>query len=248
MGLLADELWEETMSTQPSPMVAPIAMTGLHFQERNAWHALAIESRLPWDIVIPMGPANQKLGSDEEIFCEGEPADHCYRVVSGIVRTCKFFDDGRRQVDAFYVAGDFFGFESGAEYRHSAEAVTGCTIVGYRRKDIERVMADNVTFSQHFLGIALRNISRAQDHSLLLGRKTAHERVATFLKEWLIHSTNARTVMLAMTRQDIADYLGLTMETVSRTLSQMERDGVIEMVTPREISVKDRSALKRLVC
>ena len=82
----------------------------------------------------------------------------------------------------------------------------------------------------------------------MLGRKNAHERVATFLKEWLLHSSNGATVMLAMTRQDIADYLGLTMETVSRTLSQMERDGVIEIVTPREISVKDRAAFKRLLC
>lgn len=235
------------MSALPSPSTAALSSSTPSFKERNAWHALALETRLPWDIVLPAKPT-QKFASDEEIFCEGDPADYCYRVVSGIVRTCKFFDDGRRQVDAFYVAGDFLGFESGSEYRHSAEAVSDCTVTRYRRKDVEQVIAGNATFSQQFLGIALRNINRAQDHSLLLGRKTAHERVATFLREWLMTSSNGQTVMLAMTRQDIADYLGLTMETVSRTLSQLEREGVIDIVTPREISVKDRSALKRLVC
>lgn len=241
------------MSAQASSMVASISPAsispaGPNFKERRAWHDRALESRLPWDIAIPTTPLTQKFVGDEEVFCQGDPADHCYRVVSGIVRTCKFFDDGRRQVDAFYVAGDFFGFESDDEYRHSAEAVTSCMIAVYRRKDVERMVAGNAAFSQHLLGIVLRNVSRAQDHTLLLGRKTAHERVATFLKEWLINSSNGQRVTLAMTRQDIADYLGLTMETVSRTLSQMERDGIIEIVTPREISVKDRSALKRLVC
>lgn len=183
---------------------------------------------------------------DREIYGEGDDADTFFKIVSGVVRTCKFLSDGRRQIEAFHVEGDIFGFEPGAEHRLSAEAVSECTVISYRRRGVERLAASNEALSQQLFSYAMHNMARAQDHSLLLGRKSAVEKVVAFLIEWADHAPRSATIALAMTRQDIADYLGLTIETVSRTLSQLERDAMIELSTARQIRFRDPAALRAL--
>jgi CRP/FNR family nitrogen fixation transcriptional regulator len=180
---------------------------------------------------------------DREIYGEGDAAEFYFKVISGVVRTCKFLSDGRRQIDAFYIAGDVFGLEAGAEYTLSAEAVCDCSVVSYRRRNIGNMAASDIGLSQQFLSYAMRGLARAQEHALLLGRRSALEKVAAFLIEWAGYSPDSKVVSLAMTRQDIADYLGLTIETVSRTLSQLERDCVIE-VAARLIRLTNRTALQ----
>ena len=163
-----------------------------------------------------------------------------------MVRTCKFLADGRRQIDAFYVAGDIFGFEPEGLHKLSAEAVTPCTVIAYRRTKVD-VLADcDKTLSVELLNFAMRGMAKAQEHSLLLGRRGAMEKVAGFLLTWAGNSSNRKTIMLAMTRQDIADYLGLTIETVSRTLSQLERDHVIELPSARQIQLRNLDMLEDL--
>src|SRR5579859_1829214 len=180
---------------------------------------------------------------DCEIYGEGEEALSYYKVVSGVVRTCKFLSDGRRQIDSFHVAGDVFGIETGGEHSLSAEAVSDCKIIAYR------LPADGTAFkamSPQLVSQLLRNLSRAQNHAVLLCRRSAVEKVASFLLDWARQPSVGGMIALAMTRQDIGDYLGLTIETVSRTLSQLERDGVIELPSVRQIRVTNVEALNDL--
>lgn len=190
--------------------------------------------------------AVQTIGQDQEIFCEGGSGDYFFKLVSGVVRTCKFLADGRRQIDAFYVAGDIFGFETDGLHKLSAEAVTPCTVIAYRRPKVDVWGDCDKTLSRELLHFAMQGMAKAQEHSLLLGRRGAMEKVAGFLLTWAGNSANNRSITLAMTRQDIADYLGLTIETVSRTLSQMERDHVIELPSARQIQLRNLDLLEDL--
>ena len=191
------------------------------------------------------GPV-QEYSPDDQIFGQGEDADIFFRVVTGVVRTCKFMSDGRRQVQAFHVAGELIGFEQGDEYTLTAEAVCDCTLVPYRRSGLDAQLASNEVLTRQLFAHAMRSLKQAREHSLLLGRRSAVEKVAAFLIEWAEHSPDGQMANLAMTRQDIADYLGLTIETVSRTLSQLERDAVIELPALRQIRLKDPAALRTL--
>ncbi len=181
-----------------------------------------------------------------EIFAEGEATDVFYKVISGVVRVCKFLNDGRRQIEAFHVAGEVFGFEVGSEHSMSAEAVSDCTLVSYRRRSVESLALTDGSINRQMFHFAMQNLAQAQSHSLLLGRRGAAEKVASFLLSWSEHCTDRRVIHLAMTRQDIADYLGLTIESVSRSLSQMERDGVIAIPNIREVRLTNVEALEDL--
>ena len=180
------------------------------------------------------------------IFAEGDATDVFYRVMSGVVRVCKFLSDGRRQIEAFHVAGDVFGFEPGAERTLCAEAVGPCSLVAYRRRNVDLLAQKDQAVSRLLFGYVMQNLAQAQGHSLLLGRRGAAEKVAAFLLDWSRHFADPRPLHLAMTRQDIADYLGLTIETVSRSLSQFERDGVIALPNLREVRLTNRTALESL--
>ncbi|MDE1907566.1 MAG: helix-turn-helix domain-containing protein, partial [Rhodospirillales bacterium] len=180
---------------------------------------------------------------DQEIYGEGTKAECFFKVVTGVVRLCKFLSDGRRQVMSFHFADDVFGVEAGAAHSVSAEAVCDCTLMVYRRCNLESVASGNEDIVRQMFFHAMRNADQARDHTLLLGRCTAVERVACFLRHQARHGGNNSEVVLEMSRIDIADYLGLTIETVSRTLSKLERDRVIELVTSRIIRIKSFSAL-----
>jgi CRP/FNR family nitrogen fixation transcriptional regulator len=185
-----------------------------------------------------------QIAEGHEIFAEGGDADVFFKVVSGVVRVCKFLSDGRRQIEAFHVVGEVFGFELGGRRSLSAEAVSDCTLVSYRRRSIETLAQKDENITRQLFQYAMQNLAHAQGHSLLLGRRGAAEKMASFLLGQAEHSADGRTVNLAMTRQDIADYLGLTIETVSRSLSMLERRGVIALANTREVRLKNVEALE----
>jgi len=198
-----------------------------------------------WSARPALGPV-RLYAKDQEIFVEGAPASHYYKVVSGVVRTCKILIDGRRQIDAFHVAGDMFGIERGADYRVTAEAIGEARISSFRRCSLEQPADPERGLAREVVATALLNLERAQEHMILLGRKSATEKVATFLLN-MAGRIEGDAIELPMSRGDIADYLGLTIETVSRTLTQFERNGAIELSTARRtIRLRDKPALKRL--
>lgn len=183
---------------------------------------------------------------DRQLYAEGDDARSFYKVVSGVVRTCRFLSDGRRQIDAFHMEGDVFGFEAGADHRMSAEAVSDCTVIAYRRRGLESMLFHDDRLGNWFFSHAMTTLALAREHSLLLGRGSAAQKIAAFLQEIAKREGNDSTVDLPMSRQDIADYLGLTIETVSRTLSQLEREGTIALPTARRVMLKDQRALRTL--
>ena len=180
-----------------------------------------------------------------EIFGEKEPADYVYQVMTGAVRSYKLLSDGRRQIGAFHLTGDIFGLEIGSDHRFTAEAIIDTTVRLMKRRSLERVAESDVTVARNLLSMTTSNLRHAEDHMLLLGRKTSLERVAAFLIEMDRRSTAAGVLALPMCRRDIADYLGLTLETVSRALSRLHDLEVLDFVgnTQRQIVLNDRAKL-----
>jgi len=183
---------------------------------------------------------------DEEVFAEGDRAAFVYKVISGVVRTSKLLSDGRRQIDAFHLAGDIFGIEAGGEYRFCAEAVGDCVVVAFRRSNLGTIAGNDVQLAQEMTLGMMRSLVRAQNHMLLLGRKSALEKIASFLLDLAERMAEGDIVDLPMSRTDIADHLGLTIETVSRTFTQLERQGTIALPSARRVVITGKAALERL--
>jgi CRP/FNR family nitrogen fixation transcriptional regulator len=184
-----------------------------------------------------------------EIFGEGEPADYLYQVSTGAVRSYKLLTDGRRQINAFHLPGDIFGVENGELHRFTAEAIVETTVRFTTRQSLFDGNAEQVApVTNNVLRLVTRNLQHAESHMLLLGRKSALEKVAAFLVEMDRRLTAAGTMILPMSRRDIADYLGLTLETVSRALSILKEEGVLDFVgqTQRQIVLLDRRKLEEL--
>jgi CRP/FNR family nitrogen fixation transcriptional regulator len=210
-------------------------------------------SPMPWTLPAQQAHAGLDLSGvvahfapERQIYAEGDDARSFYKVVSGVVRTCRFLSDGRRQIDAFHVPGDVFGFEAGADHRLTAEAVSDCSVITYRRRGLEAMVSQDDRLGSWFFAHVMSTLARAREHSLLLGRASAVQKISAFLLEIEEQEGSASVVDLAMSRQDIADYLGLTIETVSRTLSQLERDNIISLPSARRIVLKNRRALRAL--
>jgi CRP/FNR family nitrogen fixation transcriptional regulator len=194
---------------------------------------------------IELMGACMSFAANSEIYGENEPADYLYRVVSGTVRTYKVLVDGRRQIGAFYLAGDIFGLETANEHTFSAEAITDCKIIVIKRSTVTALAASDNEVAREMWALTARELQRVQEHSLVL-IKSAEERVAGFLLEMADRVASGGAVELPMSRQDIADYLGLTIETVSRTLKILEDAATIEVAKRRRILLRNRSALCRL--
>jgi CRP/FNR family nitrogen fixation transcriptional regulator len=179
-----------------------------------------------------------------EIYGENESADYLYKVVSGVVRTYKLLNDGRRQIGSFYLPGDIFGLEIGGEHTSSAEAVAVSKIQVIKRSAVIALAGRDKEVARQLWSLTATELRRAQDHIMLL-LKTAQERVVGFLLE-MAERNLASEFDLPMSRQDIADYLGLTIETVSRTLTQLANSGAIAVPTSRHIVLRRRGALNRM--
>jgi CRP/FNR family transcriptional regulator, nitrogen fixation regulation protein len=183
-----------------------------------------------------------------EIYGEKEPADYVYQVTAGAVRSYKLLSDGRRQIGAFHLVGDVFGLENGSFHRFTAEAIVDTSVRLIKRGSLERVAGADVSIAHDLLYMTTDNLQHAEDHMLLLGRKTSLERVVAFLLEMDRRLTAAGIMVLPMCRRDIADYLGLTLETVSRALSKLHEDGILGFLgkNQRQIILLDRRQLANL--
>jgi CRP/FNR family nitrogen fixation transcriptional regulator len=215
--------------------------------QTSKFPAAAFGLRAPTAAKVSAG-TQMVLTKGEELFAEGDPAEYFYRVVSGAIRTYKLLSDGRRQIDAFHLEGDIFGLEAGAAHRFSAEAVGNASVIAYRRSRLATLIQDDPSFRDQIMSATLRSLERAQDHMLLLGRKTAQEKLASFLLDMAQRlSDDHEHVELPMQRTDIADHLGLTIETVSRTLTQFARSGLIRLLpSSRSIGLCNEMALRSL--
>ena len=192
---------------------------------------------------LDMMGASMSFGRNEEIYGESEPADYLYKVVSGAVRTYRVLDDGRRQVCDFYLPGDFFGLELGEDHSSSSEAISNATVLVFKRSAVIELAKRDNSVAQQLWGMTARELDRAQHHVLLL-IKSAKERVGSFLLEIAARTrTTSNEIELPMSRQDIADYLGLTIETVSRTLTQLEITAKIALPSARHVVLRNRVAL-----
>jgi len=196
--------------------------------------------------IVSLNEFTYKKGT--EIYGEKEPAEYVYQVKAGAVRSHKLLSDGRRQIGAFHLAGDIFGLENGGEHRFTAEAIVDTTVRLIKRHSLEIVAESDPIVARNLLNMTTTNLQHAEDHMLLLGRKTSLERVAAFLLEMDKRLTAAGVIALPMSRRDIADYLGLTLETVSRALSRLHELGILGFIgnTQRQIVLLDRQQLASL--
>ncbi len=194
---------------------------------------------------IEMMGAPMTFRRNSEVYGEGEQADYVYKVVSGAVRTYRVLADGRRQIGGFHLAGDVFGLEVGELHAFSAEAVTESKILVVKRSALIGLAARDSDVARELWTLTGRELARVQEHIVLLV-KTAQERVAGFLLEMAERRPAGDAVELPMSRQDIADYLGLTIETVSRTLSNLENEAAIEVPHSRRIVLRNRPALRQM--
>lgn len=179
---------------------------------------------------------------------EGEPAEHVFNVTGGSVRLHKLLADGRRAVTGFLFPGDFFGLTAGETYACSAEAMTPVRLCRFPRRKLEDLFSTLPKLERRLLAMASNELAAAHDQMVVLGRKTAAEKLASFLlllsRRQEIRSLPADPVTLPMGRSDIADYLGLTTETVSRTVTQFKTTGLISLQPQGRVVLRDRQALE----
>jgi CRP/FNR family nitrogen fixation transcriptional regulator len=194
------------------------------------------------------GASETFYAKDRKIYCENEPADRIHEVVRGAVRSYKVLSDGRRQICAFHLPNDVFGLENGPNYRFTAEAVEDTAVRMIRRHSLEYMAATDVRVARDLLSMTAKTLGHAEDHLLLLGRKLALERVADFLLEMDKRLEGTGMMALPMSRRDIADYLGITLETVSRALSYLCDQGVLEFskTSQRQILLRNPEQLQNL--
>jgi len=200
------------------------------------------------DALMALERIGTRLGfaRNDEIYAEGGSADVWYKVVSGTVRICKLLADGRRHIAEFCFSGDCFGIDTAGERRYSAEALDDAVVMRYQRRATEQLVDRNPALARKLRDTVLRELTAAHGRAFLLARMTAPERVAAFLLEMRERRDRTKFVDLPMSRNDIADYLGLTIETVCRTLSAFKRAGAIAIASPHRIELLDRSALEAM--
>ena len=216
-------------------------------QPHAASLAVAGSGQLDELVALEQLGSRRSFARDEEIYVEGDKADSWFKVVSGTVRICKLMADGRRHIAEFFQSGDCFGFDGTSERVFAAEAVGDVIVMRFNLAATERLIQERPELARRMCNMTLRNLAHAQTRLLLLGRMTAPERVASFLIELAERRDVRRVLDVPMSRNDIADYLGLTIETVCRVLSAMKRDGAIAIPHPHRIEICDREALESLV-
>ena len=192
------------------------------------------------------------LEAGQSLFDEGQDASHIYNLTSGSMKLYKLLPDGRRQITGFLFMGDFFGFVGSEhqDYIYSAEALTMTTMCKFPRKDFEKLMVDYPQVQRSILKIASNELAEAQQQMLLLGRMTALERIASFISmlssRAVRRGQKANPVSVPMGQIDIGDYLGLTTETVSRSLSRLKKLNIVETEVDHKYRILDSEALARL--
>jgi CRP/FNR family nitrogen fixation transcriptional regulator len=186
---------------------------------------------------------------EHEIHGQGDSADYCWRILSGCARTVKLMEDGRRQVADFLFPGDLLGLDDLATHDFAAEAVTDVTLRRYPRRMVEALADSHAALARRLRALALANLRKAHEQMIMLGRKTAVEKIASFVLEMDRRATlpGCKVTEVPMNRTDVADHLGLTVETVCRILAHMKRDGTVRLHRIG-IEVCDRVTLRALAC
>lgn len=198
---------------------------------------------VPARVVEPVGAWTQQRqplsfhAAGTEIYAQGERAEGLYMVAFGAVRVYRLLSDGRRQISAFHLAGEVFGFEADGTHHFFAEAIVATGLHAIRP-------AAGSDFANAVLPLALAGLVRAQEHLLVLGRQSARERVAAFLLDMAQRQGDLDEIELPMSRTDIGDYLGLTIETVSRVFSKLKETGVIKLPGLRSVVLARRHVLE----
>ena len=222
---------------------------------RNApWSTLGGEAGASAPGIDPDLRALQQVGvkvrfaRNETIFSDGDEATNCYKVISGAVRLCKHLADGRRQIADFLLAGDLFGFMQFGHYKFTAEAVGDVVLMCYPQRQVARLSSSMPNLRGRLFMLLSQRLLGMQDHLVMLGRQTAKERIASFLLHIAERSDAEEGLAfdLPMSRQDIADYLGLTIETVCRMLSGLKRQKIIAIPSPSQVVLNDIDALRAL--
>jgi CRP/FNR family transcriptional regulator len=184
------------------------------------------------------------------IFDETDPAEYVYNVAGGTVKVYKLLGDGRRQITGFLSAGDFLGLTHNESYAYSAEALAPTTLCRFPRRKLEALLDEMPSLEQRLLAMASHELAAAQDQMMLLGRKSARERVVSFMlmlsNSAARHGRPSDPVALPMSRGDIADYLGLTIETISRTLTRLRKQGLIELLDEKHVRLSKLSELREI--
>lgn len=214
----------------------------LAFASLASTHAVVAPPTMLGHTLVPAGVSIRR-GAGEEIFAEGEPVDTVYQVLSGTVRTYRLLGDGRRHVCDFHVPGDVLGLEAIGAYGCSAEGMTDVILLAVPMTTLRRLAAEDPMLGQRLLSIATGGLQRSQNHAAMLARLGAVERVAAFLVDFARRFDAEDELELPMTRQDIADYLGLTIHTVSRTLSQLQDQGLIDARASRRVRLRRQDEL-----
>lgn len=195
-----------------------------------------------------LGQASVEPGTT--IFREGDPAQHLYTITAGAVKLYKLLSDGRRQIITFLFPGDFFGMTINDNYAYTAESMTPAVFCRFPRRKLESLFTELPLLERKLLGAITQELTAAQEQMLLLGRKTARERVASFLVDLRrrLSSKGDKSPLftLPMSRSDIADFLGLTIETVSRTLTGLKRDGLIALPDANHVLIQRFDELLRI--
>lgn len=179
------------------------------------------------------------MPAGREIYVQGEIAKNLYQVEFGAVRLYRLFADGRRQIMAFYLPGEVFGFEADGIHHFFAEAIGPAGIRSLR-------IPDENDLQNRILPLALRGMVHAQEHLLVLGRHNAVERVAVFLLDMADRQGGLKDFDLPMPRLDIADYLGLTIETISRVLTRLRQEGTIRLPGLRKVEIVSWRRLREM--
>lgn len=194
--------------------------------------------------------STQRLQAKDTVFFEGDPASHLYEVIEGVLKLYKLTPDGRRQVTGFLYPGQLLGLNVGESFAYSAEAVTKTTLCRYPRKKLEEALDSHPALARRFLRATVHELAVAQDQMLLLGQKSAIEKTATFLLRLSDQNRergeNPEEIYLPMTRTDIGDYLGLTTETVSRTVTRLKIAGIIRLCQHGRMNLTDIDRLMEL--
>lgn len=213
-----------------------LSAAGAIRREHSEWISVEIAP----DLVLP--GFTLAVETNAAIFTEQDPADYVYVVISGAVRTSRYLGDGRRQIGAFHLPGDVFGLQCGVSHRFTAEAVVRSEVAVVRRAALEQAAERDSATARRLWSLTAHELEVLQDHVRLLSSKSAAERVGSFLLR-LATRTPSTVVELPMSRGDIADHLGLTLETVSRTFSQLAREETIDLPSARRVVVRDPHAL-----
>jgi CRP-like cAMP-binding protein len=186
---------------------------------------------------------------DRQIYNQGDPADYCYKILSGCARTVYLTEDGRRQLDEFLMVGDLLGFDAFGTHDFAAEAVSNVVLRRYPRRTVDKLADSNIVLMRRLRDMGSMGLQRAHSR-MLLGRKTATERIASFLLEMAerLPGSHPHVLQLPMTRVDIADHLCLTIETVCRVLAHLRREGTVS-IDPADrsrVGIRDEAAMQQM--